>query len=638
MSKSIETLLAEHAVDPKQGLTQAEWKKRFAQVGPNTLKKEEKSLWSRLFPFFWGPIPWMIEIAAILSFYLKRWPDFSMILVLLLINASLGFFQEYKAASEIDALKNKLALKARVKREGKWQEVSASDLVPGDIVAIKLGNIIPADLTLIEGEYLTVDQAALTGESLPAEKKKGDAVFSGTIAKTGEMVGIVTATADHTFFGKTAALIQQAKSASHFQQAVLSIGRFLICTTLVIAATLLVVDLFRIKHAADLHVKFGQMAIFLLVIVIAGIPVALPAVLSMTMAVGASKMAKLKAIVSKLIAIEELAGMDILCSDKTGTLTKNTLTVGQLHPFNRSSSEELITCGALASKEGDDPIDTAIFTALPDRQLIQGYQCDKFLPFDPVSKKAEAHVKTPQGKTLIVAKGAPQVILALCAPADSLTQEVNQAVDDSAAHGFRTLGVAKKEEGDGWHFLGLIPLFDPPRDETKQTIEAIKSMKVDIKMVTGDHTAIARETALTLDLGSKIIPASEIATSKEPLREEVNGFSEVFPQHKFDIVKRFQQNGHIVGMTGDGVNDAPALKQADIGIAVANATDAARSAADLILTQPGLMVIQEAISEARRIFSRMKSYAMYRISETYRLLLFSFYRCSYLMRIRLLRS
>ncbi|MEM7174629.1 MAG: plasma-membrane proton-efflux P-type ATPase [Chlamydiota bacterium] len=626
MSDLMSDVLAEQHVDPEQGLSTVEWEKRRSEFGPNELEGKKQTIWLRLLPFFWGPIPWMIEVAALLSLYLKRWPDLIMIVILLLINASLGFFQEYKAANEIEALKQKLALKARVKRDGKWQEIEARELVPGDIVAVKLGNIIPADLKLISGEYLTVDQSALTGESLPVNKKVGDDAFSGTIAKTGEMTGVVTATGFHTFFGKTAKLVTEAKSVSHFQKAVLKIGHFLIFSTLVIAAVILIVDLFRAHNTPKVHETFGQIAIFLLVIVIAGIPVALPAVLSMTMAVGASKMAKLKAIVSKLIAIEELAGMDILCSDKTGTLTKNELTVGDLKPFDSISDDELILYAALASKEGDDPIDNAIFSRMPDQAVLKNYRCKTFIPFDPVNKKTEASLQSHEGKSLTATKGAPQVILSLCNPDSDLEKKVNEAVDQFAARGFRTLGVARKEESRAWQFLGLVPLFDPPRDETKDTIHAIHEMGVHVKMVTGDHTAIAREIATKLDLGSQILPASQLTAKddRETARtlEQADGFSEVFPEHKFEIVKRFQQDKRIVGMTGDGVNDAPALKQADIGIAVSNATDAARSAADLILTRPGLMVIKQAIDEARRIFGRMKSYAIYRISETYRLLLF----------------
>lgn len=591
------------------GLTTQEAEKRLKQYGPNAIEENKKSMIAIFFSFFWGPIPWMIEVAAILSGLLERWPDFIMIMALLIINALIGFFQEFKANSAIDALKNSLALKARVNRDGKWQEIEASKLVPGDEVRVKLGNIIPADIKLLEGEYLSVDQSALTGESLPVDKAVGDIAYSGTIAKKGEMTGEVTETGMNTFFGKTAKLVDEAKTTSHFQQAVLRIGHFLIFTTLTIAAIILVTDLYRIEDEHSLHESLGNIAIFMLVLVIAGIPVALPAVLSMTMAIGANRMAKLKAIVSKLIAIEELAGADILCSDKTGTLTKNELTVGELVPADGYSAEDVILYGTLASmRDTDDAIDNAVSSVC--KASLDQYKINKFIPFDPVIKRTEAQLSE-----FSVTKGAPQVILDLCDGADKKTW--NKSVDELASRGLRTLGVAKTEN-NAWTFVGLIPLFDPPRDDTLETIRITKSMHIDVKMVTGDHTAIAKEIAGKLELGTNIMSADKIDNHLD----QADGFAEVFPEHKFKIVQELQRENHIVGMTGDGVNDAPALKQADIGIAVSNATDAARAAADLILTEPGLMVITKAIEEARCIFGRMKSYAMYRISETVRLLLF----------------
>ncbi len=621
---SPEETVAQLRTDLKQGLSAEECKKRLEEYGENILESKKESLWLTLFKFFWGPIPWMIEIAAILSGSLQRWPDFIMIVALLLINAALGFFQEYKASNAIEALKDKLALKARVLRNGKWQAIAAKDLVPGDVVTVKLGNIIPADIKLTGGEYLTVDQSALTGESLPVDKKVGDMAFSGTIAKLGEMTGVVTETGFKTFFGKTAQLVASAKTTSHFQQAVMKIGHFLIFMTLGIAAILLIITLFEIEVTHTLHFDLGNLVIFLLVLVVAGIPVALPAVLSMTMAIGASRMAKMKAIVAKLIAIEELAGMDILCSDKTGTLTKNELTVGEIQTFGGSSEEVLLNACLSSNLDGDDPIDLAIGNAFENQASLSSFKTEKFIPFDPINKKTEAVISGGGGE-FRVAKGAPQVILALANPDQTLSSKVNKAVDALAARGFRTLGVAK-QEGGSWKFLGLIPLFDPPRDDAKETIKHAGEMGVKVKMVTGDHTAIAKEISGSLDLGTHILPAGKLHETKadDKAFEEADGFAEVFPEHKFEIVKKMQAQKHIVGMTGDGVNDAPALKQADIGIAVSNATDAARAAADLILTQPGLPVIKKAVDEARRIFGRMKSYAMYRISETCRLLFFLF--------------
>jgi H+-transporting ATPase len=622
--------LKELNVDPKKGLTSAEAEKRLEQYGENALSETRESKWKKLFSFFWGPIPWMIEAAAILSGALHRWPDLIMIVALLLINAALGFVQESKADDAIQALKDSLALRGRAMRDGKWKDIDAKYLVPGDCVQIKLGNIVPADVLLIEGEYLSVDQAALTGESLPVDKVKGDSAFSGTTAKLGEMVGLVTETGMETFFGKTARLVDTAEVRSHFQQAIVKIGNFLIFTTLAICTVIFITDIYRVYFEHTSQQNFGDIIIFILVLVIAGIPVALPAVLSVTMAVGASRLAKLKAIVSKLTAIEEIAGMDILCSDKTGTLTKNLLTVHDVILFDGKEQKDVLKIAALASKpDSKDAIDDAIIGRLNDDKALAEYSCEKLIPFDPVRKRIEATVKDSKGKEMLCVKGAPQVVLDLTKPTKKLEDEVNKEVIEAAGRGFRTLGVAKKE-GSKWTFLGLIPLFDPPREDTLETVRHAKDLGVDVKMVTGDHTAIAIELSGQLELGTNICPvgkmfADDVSPEQKSLMlTTADGFAEVFPEHKFNIVQSLQQKGHIVGMTGDGVNDAPALKQADIGIAVSGATDAARAAADLVLTEPGLITISHAIEEARRIFGRMKSYAMYRISETVRLLLFLF--------------
>ena len=601
----------------KTGLTTSEVKKRFALVGANVIEEKQVSNWIKFLSFFWGPIPWMIEVAVVLSAALQRWEDFSIICLMLGLNAGVGFWQQYQADNAIAALKKKLALSARVLRNGEWSDIPASELVPGDIVLIKLGNIIPADMKLLKGEYLTVDQSTLTGESLPVDKREGDEVYSGSIVRLGEMTGLVTGTGMNTYFGRTAKLVETAKTTSHFQKAVLRIGNFLIHLTLVLVVIILIVA--HLRHESFLH-----SLLFALILTIAAIPVALPAVLTVTMAVGALELAKMKAIVSKLSSIEEMAGIDILCSDKTGTLTKNQLTMGDPVVVEAANKDELILVAALVSEgNSGDVIDQAILNAVPSTMNLKEYEIVKFTPFDPIHKRAEATVKNGD-ISFQIAKGAPQIILELVQNAN-LNKRIENEVDRLAVEGYRALGVAKKDGNGKWHYLGLIPLFDPPREDTADTIRSAKEMGLHIKMLTGDHGSIAKEISRKIGLGENILSASEVFKEGIPSDhtiESADGFSEVLPEHKFKIVKILQSHDHIVGMTGDGVNDAPALKLADVGIAVGGAVDAARAAAALVLTERGLSVITRAIEEARKIFERMNSYATFRIAETIRVLLF----------------
>ncbi|MGH7095331.1 MAG: plasma-membrane proton-efflux P-type ATPase, partial [Stellaceae bacterium] len=530
--------------DEAAGLTRAEAARRLAQYGENALAEHHVSAFERLARFFWGPIPWMIEVAAALSAVLGHWDDLSIILLMLFINAGVGFWQEFKADNAIALLKQRLALKARVKRDGTWQDIEARLLVPGDLVLIKLGNIVPADVKLAEGAYLSVDQSALTGESLPVDKKAGDDAYSGSVAKQGEMSAVVTATGMSTYFGKTAHLVEQARTVSHFQRAVLRIGNFLILITIGLVLLIGLAALFR----RDPLLETVQ---FALILTVASIPVALPAVLSVTMAVGAERLARFKTIVSRLVAIEELAGMNMLCSDKTGTLTKNELTLGAPQPATGVARAELVLAAALASRrDAPDAIDAAILAGAPPQAALDRYAVHAFHPFDPVAKRAEAEIAC-DGSRFKVVKGAPQVIVDLCAPDDATRQAIAALVDEDAAKGFRTLGVARADDGGAWRFLGLLPLFDPPRDDCKETIAATRAMGVDIKMVTGDHEAIAREIAGHLDLGRNIVVADQVfdSGSKDKLSRIVaaDGFARVFPEHKFEIVTALQGGGYIVG-------------------------------------------------------------------------------------------
>ena len=611
-----------------QGLSSPQVSERLHQFGPNALQEKQESVFKKLFNFFWGPIPWMIEIAAVLSLLAKDWNDFAIILFLLLFNAGIGFWEEYKAANALDALKAGLALKARALRDGKWNEVPAADLVPGDVVRLRLGDVLPADCKLMSGDYLSVDQSALTGESLPVNKQVGDLVYSGSVAKQGEMIALVAGTGENTFFGRTAKLVAGAGATSHFQQAVMRVGDFLIILSLVLCAILSVVLLhrdFTAAHGFDLATIL-RLAKFVLILAIASIPVAMPAVLSVTMALGALILSRQKAIVSRLQSIEEMAGVDVLCSDKTGTLTQNKLTLDKAVLFGAKDEQECILGGALASRaENDDVIDNTIIHALKDQTVLQQYEVTKFVPFDPVRKRIESTV-LQGGKTLHFTKGAPQVIIDLSTLSDADKAKAEKTVHDFAVRGYRTLGIARSEDdGKTWSFLGIIPMFDPPRADSKETIARAMQYGLQVKMVTGDDTAIAAEISGQLGLGTRIQEAGNMFAGHDPdhlpdgLGEQIetaDGFARVFPEHKYGIVKALQQRGHIVAMTGDGVNDAPALKQADAGIAVSGATDAARAAAALVLTAPGLSVIIKAIQAARQIFERMMSYTIYRIAMT----------------------
>jgi H+-transporting ATPase len=603
------------------GLSDTEAKARLARYGPNEIAETTTSPLRALLAYFWGPIAWMIEVAVVLSAVLGHWADFVIILVLLVANAAVGFSEEHQAGKAIAALRAQLAIKARVLRDGTWITPPARELVPGDVIRMRMGDIIPADARLLDGDPVQVDQSALTGESLPAEKKPGDAVFSGSIIRQGEIGALVYATGPDSYFGKTAKLVQAAPSVSHFQRAVLKIGTYLIVLALALVAVIIVVSILR----GDALLTTLQ---FALVLTVAAIPVAMPTVLSVTMAVGARLLARKQAIVTRLVAIEDLAGVDVLCSDKTGTLTQNKLTLGDPFAVIGVSADDVILSAALASRaDDDDTIDLAILHGLRDPTALDGYTVGHFEPFDPVHKRTEAAVTARDGSEFKVTKGAPQVILELVGTTGAAKTDANNVVNAFAGRGFRSLGVARADADGAWQLVGVLPLFDPPREDAKQTIATAKALGVEIKMVTGDALAIAQETAKKLGLGSDILDASDLGDSQRQETpavtasiEGADGFAQVFPEHKFHIVDVLQKQGHIVGMTGDGVNDAPALKKADCGIAVSGATDAARAAASIVLMTSGLSVIIDAIKESRRIVQRMNSYAIYRITETLRVL------------------
>jgi H+-transporting ATPase len=549
-----------HLSSSKEGLSSTDAATRLQQYGPNEIAEKKVNPIIKFFGYFWGPIPWMIEVAAALSAVLGRWDDFWVIFALLLMNGIVGFWQEHKAENAIELLKQRLALKARVLRDGKWMDVEARSLVPGDVVHVRLGVIVPADIKLINGDYLQIDESALTGESLPVEKKLADVAYSGSVVRQGEMDGLVIATGMKTYFGRTAKLVEEARTQSHLQKAVIRIGDYLILMAIFLVSIVIFAAIYR-HEALLITLQFA------LVLIVAAIPAALPAVLTVTMAVGATALAKKEAIVSKLISIEEMAGVDILCADKTGTITKNDLTVGDVKPFNGFKDEDVLLMGTLASsQEGSDVIDNAIVThaktSAKIAEALSRYKSVAFKPFDPVSKKTEVKIEDLDGNNFQVAKGAPQVILSLAADRDSISSEIEEVVDAFASKGYRALGVARTDPEGKWHYVGLIALYDPPRDDSAETIKTAKEMGVEIKMVTGDHVAIAKEIAKRVNLGTNIILSSDIVDKPDEEAEKIiersDGFAQVFPEHKYKIVELLQAGGHIVGMTGDGVNDAPA--------------------------------------------------------------------------------
>jgi H+-transporting ATPase len=575
------------------GLSTADAQKRLADYGANVIKAHEESRWHKLLGYFWGPIPWMIEAAALISLARMDWLDFAVVTGLLLYNAAVGFWQDNKAVSALAALKKGLALKARVLRDGAWSSIDAGDLVPGDVVSVSGGEILPADLLLTDGKYLSVDQAALTGESLPVSKKAGDSAYSGSIAKQGAMTGLVTATGNNTFFGRTAKLVATAGAKSHAEQAVVRIGDFLIMLAALLALVLVGTQVYRdivVVGTWSWGATAGSIAQFVLVLLVASVPVAMPAVMSVTMALGALALSKQKAIVSRLSAIEELAGVDMLCSDKTGTLTMNQLTLQAPLPVAGIAADNLILGAALASqRQSEDAIDQAVLKALKKPGILEDYKQTDFVPFDPVNKKTVGIVTGPDGHARHFAKGAPQAIAALCKLDAATATKYSDEVAELASHGYRALGVARSDDdGKTWALLGLLSLMDPPRPDAKQTIAEAEKLGLSVKMVTGDDVAIGAEISHQLGLGEHLLVASDVFGKSDDVDhiaidaaravERADGFGRVFPEHKFEIVKALQERGHIVAMTGDGVNDAPALKQADCGVAVSGATDAARSA------------------------------------------------------------
>lgn len=627
------------------GLTSEAAQERLAIFGHNKLEEKEESKFLKFLGFMWNPLSWVMEAAAIMAIAMANgggkppdWQDFVGIITLLFINSTISFIEENNAGNAAAALMARLAPKAKVLRDGKWIEEDASILVPGDIISVKLGDIIPADARLLEGDPLKIDQSALTGESLPVTKGPGDSVYSGSTCKQGEIEAVVIATGVHTFFGKAAHLVDSTNQVGHFQKVLTAIGNFCICS-IAVGMIVEIIVMFPIQHR-----EYRPGIDNLLVLLIGGIPIAMPTVLSVTMAIGSHRLSQQGAITKRMTAIEEMAGMDVLCSDKTGTLTLNKLTVDKnlIEVFAKGvDADTVVLMAARASRmENQDAIDAAIVGTLADpKEARAGIQEVHFLPFNPTDKRTALTYIDREGKMHRVSKGAPEQILNLVHNRSEIERRVHSVIDKFAERGLRSLAVAYQEVPEGtkespggpWQFIGLMPLFDPPRHDSAETIRRALNLGVNVKMITGDQLAIAKETGRRLGMGTNMYPSSALlgqnkdesiaALPVDELIEKADGFAGVFPEHKYEIVKRLQARKHICGMTGDGVNDAPALKKADIGIAVADATDAARSASDIVLTEPGLSVIISAVLTSRAIFQRMKNYTIYAVSITIRIVL-----------------
>lgn len=632
----------------EKGLATDETKRRIEIFGPNKLESKEQNPFLQFLSFMWNPLSWVMEGAALVAIALSNgqgqppdWEDFVGIVLLLFINSAIGFYEERSAGNAVKALMESLAPKAKAKRDGEWKEIDSADLVPGDVISFKIGDIVPADCRLYDAINVTCDQAALTGESLPSSKHAGDQCFSGSVCKSGEAEGVVIATGANTFFGRAATLVgADDDTTGHLQKILAQIGSF----CLVSIAIFVVAEIFVLYPGFGFNYRRGLNNI--LVLLIGGIPIAMPTVLSVTLAVGAQQLAKYKAIVTRITAIEELAGVTILCSDKTGTLTTNKLTVDKstVKTYAELDVDQVMLYAAYASRtENQDAIDTCIVGALGDNAAAKardGITLVDFKPFDPVSKRTEiTYTINSTGKMMRVTKGMTGKIIELCTrnKTEDVENQLENDVEEFARRGLRALAVAYEEvpsgdksaEGNGFELIGLLSIFDPPRDDTKQTIDDALAMGVKVKMVTGDQLAIAKETGRRLGLGDHMYPSKVLKDGPPPGTHEsldqmildADGFAGVYPEHKYEIVKRLQGLGHLCAMTGDGANDAPALSRANVGIAVEGATDAARGAADIVLTEPGLSTIIHAIRQSRIIFQRMRNYSIYACAVTIRIVL-----------------
>jgi H+-transporting ATPase len=590
---------------------QRRWKYGFNEVA----EKKPHSAWT-FGKKFWGLSAWMLEAIIILSYVLQRYADMYIILGLLVFNAVLGFIEEQHASGVVEALKEKLRVSARVLRDGTWRSIPARELVPGDVVRIRQGDFVPADVKIATGE-LEVDQSALTGESMAVEKQSGEFLYSGSIAKRGESTCVVTAIGVKTYFGRTAQLVQLAKPRLHIERVTANVVRWLLVITV---ALIVVVFAFSVLRRVNLL----DVLPIALVVLLSAIPVALPAMFTVSMALGAVELAKKGVLVTRLSAAEDAATMDVLCADKTGTITMNRLTIATVNARQGFAERDVVLYGALASQEAnEDPIDLAFITLEKQQKLgVESYLQKSFLPFDPKTRRTEAVIQ--EGSVEFkVTKGAVKTIANLCALTAEETERLDAELTEYAAKGYRALAVAKTDPKGSFRLVGVAALYDPPRHDSATLIQELRDLGVSTKMLTGDALPVAKEIARTVSLGEKIVNASQFKAhlDQEPAEaqreaEESDGFAEIYPEDKYTIVKSLQARRRIVGMTGDGVNDAPALRQAEVGIAVSNATDVAKGAASVVLVGEGLTSIVDLVKNGRIIYERIHAWIMSKIVRT----------------------
>jgi H+-transporting ATPase len=613
---SIEDTIKLYKSDLTTGLKQTDAETYNNQFGYNEVPEKKSNPLLKFLTKFWGLSAWMLELIIVLSLFLHKQSDAYVVMGLLVFNAIIGFIQEQNAANAVEALKKKLQVNAKVLRDGTWKTVPARELVPGDIIRIRIGDFVPADVKIIRGE-ISVDQSALTGESVEAEKGQKEIIFSGSIVTRGEVSGIVVLIGVNTYFGRTVQLVQIAKPKLHIETIISKVTKWL----LIIVAVLLSIALV----ASLLHgINPIEILPLMLVLLLGAIPVALPAMFTVSMALGSLELVKKGVLVTRLSAPDDAAQMDILCVDKTGTITMNKMSVAKIIPLNSYRENDALLYGALASQEANhDSIDMAFISAAKQKNLIDGSYVQKtFIPFDPKTRRTEAVVNKGNQEFHIM-KGSFDVLAQVCGLDNKKQAELETKIDEFAKDGYRTLAVAKAESKNKPELVGLVALHDPPRPDSKKLISDIRNLGVSVKMLTGDALPIAKEIARMVGIGNRIVKASGLKelTNSDVIKaaelvEESDGFAEVYPEDKYLIVKDFQAKGHIVGMTGDGVNDAPALKQAEVGTAVSSATDVAKGAASIVLTDEGLTDIIGPIKIGRMMFERINTWILNKISRT----------------------